>query len=246
MSKPLLIFDMDGVLVDVTESYRETIAQTVKHFTGVDLTREQIQDYKNQGGWNDDWKLTHHIITMAGQEIPFETARDYFQSIFLGNGSNPSRDDADPTREREGAVSPANGLILREEWVARPGVLEELNRQFQFAVFTGRPKAEAELTLHRFGGAVVFHPVIGMCDVENRKPHPEGLLRILEANPGRQVYYVGDTVDDARCARAAGVAFIGIAAPSNPRYIDLVFLFQEEGAYAIIDDINVLPEVFAV
>ena len=226
MSKPLLIFDMDGVLVDVTESYRETIAQTVKHFTGVDLTREQIQDYKNQGGWNDDWKLTHHLITAAGQEIPFETARDYFQSIFLGNGEG--------------------GLILREEWVARPGVLEELNRQFRFAVFTGRPKVEAELTLHRFAGGVVFHPVIGMYDVENRKPHPEGLLRILEANPGRKVYYVGDTVDDARCARAAGVAFIGIAAPSNPRYIDLVFLFQEEGAYAIIDDINVLPEVFAV
>ena len=222
--KPLLIFDMDGVLVDVTESYRETIAQTVKHFTGVDLTREQIQDYKNQGGWNDDWKLTHHLITAAGQEIPFETARDYFQSIFLGNGEG--------------------GLILREEWVARPGVLEELNRQFRFAVFTGRPKVEAELTLHRFAGGVVFHPVIGMYDVENRKPHPEGLLRILKADPGRKVYYVGDTVDDARCARAAHIPFIGIAAPSNPRYIDLVFLFQEEGAYAIIDDINVLPEVF--
>ena len=224
MSKPLLIFDMDGVLVDVTESYRETIAQTVKHFTGVDLTREEIQDYKNQGGWNDDWKLTHHLITAAGQEIPFETARDYFQSIFLGNGEG--------------------GLILREEWVARPGVLEELNRQFRFAVFTGRPKVEAELTLHRFAGGVVFHPVIGMYDVENRKPHPEGLLRILKADPGRKVYYVGDTVDDARCARAAHIPFIGIATPSNPRYIDLVFLFQEEGAFAIIDDINVLPEVF--
>ena len=34
MSQPILIFDMDGVLVDVTESYRETIARTVEHFTG--------------------------------------------------------------------------------------------------------------------------------------------------------------------------------------------------------------------
>jgi HAD superfamily phosphatase len=124
-------------------------------------------------------------------------------------------------------------------------MLEELNRQFAFAVFTGRPRVEAELTLNRFAGGVVFDPVIGMHDVENRKPHPEGLLRILQANPGRKVYYIGDTVDDARCARAAAVPFIGIAAPSNPSYIDLVFLFQEEGAYAIIDDINVLPEVFA-
>jgi HAD superfamily phosphatase len=223
--KPLLIFDMDGVLVDVTESYRESIAQTVRHFTGVDVTPEQIQDYKNQGGWNDDWKLSHHLITQAGKEIPFETAKDYFQSIFLGNGEG--------------------GLIMREQWVARPGFLEELNRQFEFAVFTGRPQADAQLTLNRFGGGVVFHPIIGMEDVAHHKPDPEGLLRILGANPGRTVYYIGDTVDDARCARAAKVPFIGIAAPSNPRYIDLVFLFQEEGAFAIIDDINVLPEVFA-
>ena len=223
--KPLLIFDMDGVLVDVTESYRESIAQTVRHFTGVDVTPQQIQDYKNQGGWNDDWKLSHHLIKQAGQEIPFETAKDYFQSIFLGNGEG--------------------GLILREQWVAHPGFLEELNRGFDFAVFTGRPQADAQLTLNRFGGGVVFHPVIGMEDVAHHKPDPEGLLRILEANPGRQVYYIGDTVDDARCARAAKVPFIGIAAPSNPRYLDLVFLFQEEGAWAIIDDINVLPEVFA-
>ena len=67
----------------------------------------------------------------------------------------------------------------------------------------------------------------------------------VAAAVGGKIYYIGDTVDDARCARAAGVPFIGIAAPSNPRYIDLVFLFQEEGAYAIIDDINFLQEVFA-
>jgi HAD superfamily phosphatase len=223
--KPLLIFDMDGVLVDVTESYRESIAQTVKHFTGVDVTGEQIQDYKNQGGWNDDWKLSHHLIQQAGKEIPFETAKDYFQSIFLGNGEG--------------------GLILREAWVARPGFLEELNRRFDFALFTGRPRADAALTLNRFASGVVFHPVIGMDEVENHKPHPEGLLRILQANSGRKVYYIGDTVDDARCARAAKIPFIGIAAPNNPRYLDLVFLFQEEGAWAIIDDINFLPEVFA-
>ena len=35
MNQPLIVFDMDGVLVDVTESYRETIAHTVEHFTGV-------------------------------------------------------------------------------------------------------------------------------------------------------------------------------------------------------------------
>ena len=219
MSKPLLVFDMDGVLVDVTESYRETIARTVEHFTGAAVTGVQIQDLKNQGGWNDDWKLSHHLVTAAGVDVPFDRVKDYFQAIFLGNG--------------------ADGLILREQWVARPGALEKLSIGFDFAIFTGRPKADVAPTLQRFARGVTFDPIIGMEDVEHHKPHPEGLLKLPAA-----AFYVGDTVDDARCARAAKVPFIGIAAPSNPLYIDLVFLFQKESAYAIVDDINYLEEVF--
>jgi HAD superfamily phosphatase len=225
MTKPMLVFDMDGVLVDVTESYRETIAQTVQYFTGIKPTNQQIQEYKNQGGFNDDWKLSHHMVTAAGAGTPYEEVKAHFQKIFHGNG--------------------ADGLMLREQWVARPGALEKLNEQFRFALFTGRPKEEARLTLDRFAPHLAFDPVVGMFDVENHKPAPDGLLRILKDNCDCKVYYIGDTVDDARCARAAGVPFIGIAAPSNPLYIDLVFLFQAEGSYAIVDDINYLEEVFA-
>jgi HAD superfamily phosphatase len=225
MTKPLLIFDMDGVLVDVTESYRETIARTVARFTGVEMPRSRIQDYKNQGGFNDDWELTHHIIREAGVDAPFEGVRECFQRVFLGNGSD--------------------GLILRERWMARPGALEKLSERFRLAVFTGRPREEADITLTRFAGGLLFDPVVGMYDVEKRKPHPEGLLKILGGDGAGPAYYIGDSVDDARCARAAGVPFIGIAAPSNPAYLDLVFLFQEEKAYAIVDDINYLEEVFA-
>ena len=78
MSKPLLVFDMDGVLVDVTESYRETIAQTVEHSPARAITREQIQEYKNQGGWNDDWQLSHHMVTEAGIDVPFEDVKELF------------------------------------------------------------------------------------------------------------------------------------------------------------------------
>jgi HAD superfamily phosphatase len=224
MSQPLLIFDMDGVLADVTESYRETIARTAAHFTGVEIAPERIQDYKNRGGFNDDWKLTQHIIASAGISVPFIDVVEHFQKLFLGDG--------------------ADGLILRERWVARPGMLESLNQRFRFAIFTGRPKPEVELTLNRFAPDLVFDPIVGMHDVEHRKPAPDGLLQIRGASGDSKLYYIGDTPDDARCARAAEVPFIGVAAPSNPRYLDLVFLFQEEGAFAIVDDINYLQEVF--
>jgi HAD superfamily phosphatase len=227
MRQPLLIFDMDGVLVDVTESYRETIACTVEHYTGARPTHEQIQEFKNQGGWNDDWRLSHHIITGVGVDVPFEEMKAHFQSLFLGSDGTGT-----------------GGLILREKWVAHPGVLEKLSRQFRLGVFTGRPREEAALTLQRFAGALTFDPIVAMEDVERPKPAPDGLLRIVLDNPGAKLFYVGDSVDDARSARAAGVPFLGIAAPGNPRYLDLVFLFQEERAWAIVDDINYLDEVF--
>ena len=37
----VLIFDMDGVLVDPTDSYRQTLIDTVAHFSGKQLTQER-------------------------------------------------------------------------------------------------------------------------------------------------------------------------------------------------------------
>jgi HAD superfamily phosphatase len=224
MTKPLLVFDMDGVLVDVAESYRETIQQTVRYFTGAEISREAIQDYKNQGGWNDDWRLSHHVITQRGVEVKFDDVVDFFQALFHGTDGTP-------------------GLILREAWIARPGMLEKLGETFSFAVFTGRMKWEAEVTLGRFAGGLTFEPIIGLHEVVNLKPAPDGLLKIRAQHGDCGMWYIGDTVDDARCARSAGVPFIGVAAPDKPRHSELIALFREQQARAIIGDINQLQEV---
>jgi phosphoglycolate phosphatase-like HAD superfamily hydrolase len=50
-------------------------------------------------------------------------------------------------------------------------------------------------------------------------------------------------VDDARCAREAGAPFIGIAAPANPRYSELVEVLKAEKAVAVLDDINQIERV---
>ena len=59
----LIVFDMDGVLVEVGQSYREAIRETVKHFTGQMVSHDLIQDFKNAGGWNNDWLLSHRLIS---------------------------------------------------------------------------------------------------------------------------------------------------------------------------------------
>jgi HAD superfamily phosphatase len=40
----IVVFDMDGVLAEVTESYRQAIVETVAHFTGKRIERDLIQD----------------------------------------------------------------------------------------------------------------------------------------------------------------------------------------------------------
>ena len=210
----MLVFDMDGVLVDVTESYRETIVKTVEHFTGKTIARDSIQDYKNQGGWNNDWMLSQKICRDLGVEIQYTTIIEYFNYLFLDQG-----------------------MIHRERWLPRDGLLDRLGERFEFAIFTGRTTEEAEITLQREGVRDRFL-LVSANDVENEKPAPDGLLKIAALHPGKKLLYIGDTVDDARCAKAAYVPFIGIAARHSPRREELVDLLRLEGAIQVIEDIN--------
>lgn len=222
--KPVLVFDMDGVLVDVTDSYREAIRETVHFFTGKRITPELIQDYKNAGGWNNDWALSQQIIRDAGQEVPYETVVQQFQIFFFGPGGN-------------------DGLILNERWIPEHGLLERLSETFHLAIFTGRLHYEANFTLGRFVPALRWSIVVADDDVKNPKPAPDGLRLIASEHPGAGVTYVGDTVDDARSGRSAGARFIGIAHSANPRRSELISLLQAEGAVAVLENINELETV---
>lgn len=215
---PIIVFDMDGVLAEVTESYREAIVQTVEHFTGTRIARGLIQNYKNAGGWNNDWALSQKIAADLGVQVEYDTVVDYFNEIFIG----PNRD----------------GLIRRESWFPQPGLLERLMQRFGLAIFTGRLRYELDITLERFAPELPFDPIICAEHVPNPKPAPDGLFAIQRMKPGRKLWYVGDTVDDARSAKAASVPFIGIIAKSHSHRQELSDLFKQENAVAILENIN--------
>jgi HAD superfamily hydrolase (TIGR01548 family) len=68
----VLIFDMDGVLIDVSRSYRKTIQRTVQIYLetclglarsqGTWITNEDISLFKSVGGFNNDWDLTSGLL----------------------------------------------------------------------------------------------------------------------------------------------------------------------------------------
>jgi HAD superfamily hydrolase (TIGR01548 family) len=76
----VLIFDMDGVLIDVSRSYRKTIQRTIQIYLETCLgfernredwvTNEEISLFKSVGGFNNDWDLTSglllYILSLSG------------------------------------------------------------------------------------------------------------------------------------------------------------------------------------
>jgi HAD superfamily hydrolase (TIGR01548 family) len=90
----ILIFDMDGVLVDVSKSYRKTIQQAIKIYLETCLgfarnrndwvTNEEISLFKSAGCFNSDWDVTSgfllYLLSVSGIHPP--SRRKRFSSIY--------------------------------------------------------------------------------------------------------------------------------------------------------------------
>ena len=79
-----ILFDMDGVLVDVSQSYRLAIQYTAEHFLGQPIVQDEITAFKKQGGYNNDWDLTEAIIQKHGMAVDRDDIIDRFQQFYLG------------------------------------------------------------------------------------------------------------------------------------------------------------------
>jgi phosphoglycolate phosphatase-like HAD superfamily hydrolase len=77
-------------------------------------------------------------------------------------------------------------------------------------------------------------------DDAKKKPHPEGLHKILGARNPATALYLGDNIDDALAARGAGVPFLAIIAPGEHGYRQRAARFRELDALALLPRVNEL------
>lgn len=214
----LVIFDLDGVLVDVRRSYHRAIVATVAHFTGRRVPLVEIGRFKAQRGFNDDWKLTQQWIRRLGVRVSRAAVRDYFERLYQGRRFD--------------------GYIRQERWLLKRAVLRRLAARAELAIFTGRPRRQAEFTLARFRVRRWFTALVALEDVERPKPHPEGLRRLLDGRSPAEALYLGDSADDALAARRVGVPFLAVLGRGEPARALRARTLRQLGAQAVLAHVN--------
>jgi len=80
----VIIFDVDGVLVDTRGSFQRTTLETVKFFSGKRVTRRELHRWKNRPGFNDDWKLSTAWVKALGRNIEYEEVKRKFVELYWG------------------------------------------------------------------------------------------------------------------------------------------------------------------
>ena len=216
-ARDLIIFDIDGVIIDTRNSYRMAIKETYRHFSGKEISQEEIQKAKNLGGLNNDWDLTEYLLKNSGYNTPKNEIIDRFQELYFGNNGD--------------------GFILNEEILISPETIKNLAKKYDLAIFTGRPKQEAEFVLKRWNLEDYFSPIISMEDLPEgkHKPEPDGILEILNIVSPRHTYYLGDTSDDIISAKRAGINAIGVLPPQD-KSTELKEKLFNEGAIEVLQN----------
>ena len=216
-----LLFDLDGVLADVEDSYRRCVLETASSF-GVSITRADLALAVMTGDANNDWVLTQRMLASHGVEVPLDDVTARFQELYLGTPEKP-------------------GLRASERLLGGRDLLEKLAARLPLGIVTGRPRAEAIWFLDRAGISDLFGAVVCLEDGP-LKPDPAPVRTALTLLGVRRAWMVGDTPDDIRAAAAAGVLPVGIVAPGDdpPQATQAL---RDAGAATVLNELHDLEEL---
>ncbi|AFO58065.1 TIGR01548 family HAD-type hydrolase [Natrinema sp. J7-2] len=88
MNADAVVLDIDGVLVDVADSYRRAIVESVDIVYGRTIRADDIQEFKDAGGFNNDWELTDAaaLYILAVEEGYGESLTAFTDAIAAAGG----------------------------------------------------------------------------------------------------------------------------------------------------------------
>jgi HAD superfamily hydrolase (TIGR01548 family) len=221
----IVVFDVDGVLVDVRGTYWRSALDTVHYHTGKRVTYPELHKWKSKPGFNDDWSMVAAWVTALGKPLSYDEARVAFERFYWGSDGKP-------------------GNVRNEKILVTPQQIEKWAQRFELNLFTGRTRREFSFTFDHWPATKLFKTIITMDDAP-KKPRPDGLQIILDGRDPATALYLGDNIDDALAARDAGVPFIAIIARDEHRYRERAARFRRLGALALLPRATELNRLLA-
>jgi len=181
----LLIFDLDGTLIDSKLDLVHSVNATRAHLGLGSLPGETIESYVGNGAQ----LLIRRALGASYSDEEIGRALEFFLTYYR-------KHKLDYTR-------------------FYPGVREALDAFAgrTLAVLTNKPVRISREILEGLGVARYFRYVYGGNSFENKKPHPEGVLNILHdcRIEASQAMMVGDSDVDVITGRNAGIWTCGVS-----------------------------------
>ena len=176
----LVIFDLDGTLIDSVTDLSQSASELVTTLGGRPLTQDEVSGMIGDGAA----VLVMRALAASGLRPKVSDVLERFLEIY-------------------------NRRLL-ETTVAYPGVeesLQTISRRARMAVLTNKPLAPSMRILDALGLSAYFETVIGGDGSHGRKPDPAGLLSLARGIDIGHAVLVGDSPIDWATAQAAGCAF---------------------------------------
>ena len=194
----VILFDIDGVIRSVENSYRLSLKKTVFKFCGWEPSYQDIDKAKNEGIWNNDWDLSLELIKRyikrKNLNINAPSRRNIiecFESFYFGG--NPNADSKDWV-----------GFINNEKLLVEKEFFDSLDANgIIWGFVSGAESASAKYVLEK-RLKLKFPPLIAMEDAPG-KPDPEGFIYLAKklskdklGSSNLPIAYVGDTIADVQ------------------------------------------------
>ena len=252
----VILFDIDGVIRSVENSYRLSLKKTVYQFCGWEPSYQDIDNAKNEGIWNNDWDLSLELINRnfksKNSKLKPPQRKDIircFEDFYFGG--NPNEDSKD-----------WSGFIRNEELLVEKEFFALLSaNRISWGFVSGAESASAKFVLEK-RLRLESPPLIAMGDAPD-KPNPQGFLylasKLCKDNLGHNnipIAYVGDTIADINTVKNAKKRIptqifisIGVAPPhlhlkSMIKERDLYeSKLKEAGADLILNTVNDLKNI---
>ncbi len=195
-----IIFDMDGVIYDISEAIKKAVDDSVEKYDMNVNTDEVMEEIAHLIEEIQNYPVPKILLNSYDLlKVEFLEGISFFKklriAIFMFNQFN---------KYKEAESTIFEGI---------DDLISKLAKKVKLAILTNNKSQYAEEVLEKYKLSKFFDTIVGFNDVTEVKPDPEGILKILDKwklKPS-DVIFIGDMTTDVDAGKAAKVKMVSVA-----------------------------------